>query len=331
MLNSNSASFWLDHPVLVTGATGFVGSWLVKRLLSLRANVICLVRDWTPESELFHTQTIEKVTLVRGSIDDQFLLERILGEYKIRTVFHLAAQAIVEIANANPLSTFETNIRGTWLLLEACRHSTTIQHIIVASSDKAYGEQPNLPYDERMPLQGKHPYDVSKSCADLLAHTYAATYGLPTAITRCGNIFGGGDLNWNRLVPGTVRSLLRSERPIIRSDGSFVRDYLYVEDVIDAYVLLAEALSMNQHLRGEAFNFSYAQPQTALEMVQRIISMMDIHLTPDVRNEAKNEIQNQYLNATKAKQLLHWSPRFSLEKGLHATIEWYRANLNRPH
>src|ERR1043165_8739397 len=235
--------FWLDRPTYVTGGTGLVGSWLVQRLVEAGADVICLVRDWVPQSEMIRKGWIEKVKVVRGDICDRALQERILGEYEIDTVIHLAAQTIVTIANRNPISTFETNIAGTWNLLEASRRSSRVKQIVVASSDKAYGDQSNLPYSEDTPLQGQHPYDVSKSAADLIAFSYAKTYGLPVVITRCGNFYGGGDLNWNRIIPGTIRSIVRGQRPVIRSDGSYVRDYFYVEDGAAAYMLLAEALA----------------------------------------------------------------------------------------
>src|SRR6266853_3782412 len=236
-------SFWQDRPTFVTGATGLVGGWLVRRLIDAGADVVCLVRDWVPQSELARTSSIEQVKIVRGDVRDQSTLERALGEYEIDTVIHLAAQTIVTIANRNPMSTFETNIQGTWNLLEACRRSPRVKQIVVASSDKAYGDQEVLPYDEGTPLEGRHPYDVSKSCADLIAQAYAKTYGLPVAVTRCGNFYGGGDLNWNRIVPGTIRSIVHGEPPIIRSDGQFVRDYFYVEDGAAAYMLLAEQLA----------------------------------------------------------------------------------------
>src|SRR5690349_19772385 len=248
--------FWLDRPTYVTGGTGLVGSWLVKRLMEAGADVVCLIRDWVPQSEMIRKGWIESVKVVRGDISDRALQERVLGEYEIDTVIHLAAQTIVCIANRNPVSTFESNIAGTWTLLEACRRSPAVRQIVVASSDKAYADQETLPYDERTPLQGRHPYDVSKSCADLIAHAYAATYGLPVAITRCGNFFGGGDLNWNRLVPGTIRSIIRGQPPIIRSNGRFVRDYFYVEDGAAAYMLLAEQMAGRPDLRGQAFNFA---------------------------------------------------------------------------
>ncbi len=319
-------SFWQDRPTFVTGVTGLVGGWLVRRLLNLGADIVCLVRDWVPQSELMRTRLIEQIKVVRGDARDQALLEQTLGEYEIDTVIHLAAQTIVGIANRNPVSTFETNIGGTWTLLEACRRSPKVKRIVLASSDKAYGDQKTLPYDEEMPLQGSHPYDVSKSCADLIAQAYATTYNIPVAITRCGNFYGGGDLNWNRIVPGTIRSVLRGQRPIIRSDGKFVRDYFYVEDGTAAYILLAERLD-DSNLYGHAFNFSNEIQLTVLELVERILSLMGSNLEPDVRNEATNEIRHQYLSAAKARQVLGWQPLFTLDEGLKRTIEWYEKFL----
>ena len=317
------SSFWQDRPIFVTGATGLVGSWLVRRLSDFGADVVCLVRDWVPQSELVRTRLIEKVKIVHGDVRDQALLERTLGEYEIDTVIHLAAQTIVTIANRNPISTFETNIGGTWTLMEACRRSPGVKQIVVASSDKAYGDQDKLPYDESTPLQGQHPYDVSKSCADLIAHTYAETYGLPVAITRCGNFYGGGDLNWNRIVPGTIRSILRGQPPVIRSDGSFIRDYFYVEDGAAAYMLLAEQLAAKPDLRGEAFNFSNELQISVLELARHILKLMNSNLYLDIRNEASNEIRHQYLSAAKSRSILGWSPLFNLDSGLQKTIAWY--------
>jgi CDP-glucose 4,6-dehydratase len=256
---------------------------------------------------------------------DRETIERTLGEYEIDTVIHLAAQTIVPVANRNALSTFDTNIRGTWLLLESCRRSPSVKQVVVASSDKAYGDQRELPYNENTPLQGRHPYDVSKSCADLIAQSYAATYHLPVIVTRCGNFFGGGDLNWNRIVPGTIRSILRNERPVVRSDGKFVRDYFYVEDGAMAYMVAAECLSASPELGGEAFNFSYEQPMTVLEVVEKVMTMMGAKLQPEIRNEVTNEIREQYLDATKARSILGWEPRWTLDAGLRKTIDWYEA------
>jgi CDP-glucose 4,6-dehydratase len=289
------------------------------------ADVVCLVRDWVPQSELARSGAIERVKVVRGDICDRDAMERTLGEYEIDTVFHLAAQTIVGIANRNPISTLESNIQGTWNVLEACRRSPRVQSIVVASSDKAYGDQEQLPYREDAPLQGRHPYDVSKSCADLIAQMYAKTYGLPVAVTRCGNFYGGGDLNWNRIVPGTIRSILRGERPIIRSDGRYVRDYFYVEDGAAAYMLLAEQMRAQPELHGQAFNFSNEREITVLELVGRILRAMDSDFQPDVRNEASNEIRRQFLSAAHARETLGWRPLFTLEEGLTRTIEWYEA------
>lgn len=321
-------SFWIDRPTFVTGGTGLLGSWLVKKLLEFKADVVCLVRDWVPQSELVISGTFEKVKVVRGDVRDQTLLERVLGEYEINTVFHLAAQTIVGIANRNPISTLETNVQGTWSLLEACRRSPTVKQIILASSDKAYGEQSNLPYDENTPLQGRHPYDVSKSCADLIAQMYAFTFNLPVVITRCGNLFGGGDLNWNRIVPGTIRSVIKGENPIIRSDGTLIRDYFYVEDAVMAYIMLAEKLAEDRKLSGEAFNFSNEEPLSVLEITQRILRLMKSELKPVILNEACYEIPKQYLSAKKARQILGWRPIYSLDEGLNLTIKWYKNFLS---
>jgi CDP-glucose 4,6-dehydratase len=273
---------------------------------------------------LTQSNLIEKVKVVRGDVRDQELLERILGEYEINTVIHLAAQTIVTIANRNPVSTFETNIGGTWSLLEACRRSPKVGQIVLASSDKAYGDQTTLPYNEETPLQGQHPYDVSKSCADLIAHTYAESFGLPIAVTRCGNFYGGGDLNWNRIIPGTIRSILRGQRPIIRSDGLYVRDYFYVEDGAAAYMLLAEKLAENPDLKGEAFNFSNEIQVTVIDLVSKILKLTQSDLKPEILNETSNEIRHQYLSAKKARELLEWKPLFTLDDGLKRTLEWYK-------
>lgn len=317
-------NFWRDRSVLVTGATGLLGGWLTRRLINRGANVVCLVRDWVPQRELIRQGLLEQVNVVRGDVTDRGVLERTLGEYEVETVLHLAAQAIVGIANRNPISTFESNIQGTWNMLEACRRSPLVSAIVVASSDKAYGPHTVLPYGEDMALQGRYPYDVSKSCADLIAQAYAATYDLPVGITRCGNFYGGGDLNWNRVVPGTIRSIVNGERPVIRSDGQYIRDYFYVEDGAAAYMLLAERLTADPALRGKAFNFSNEIQVTVLQLVSRILAKMGSKLTPDVQNQASNEVRHQYLSAERARTLLNWAPEFTLDEGLDRTIAWYR-------
>lgn len=317
-------SFWVDRPTFVTGGTGLVGGWLVRRLVQAGADVVCLVRDWVPQSQLLNSELRERVKIVRGDVRDQAVLERAIGEFETDTVIHLAAQTIVQIANRNPVSTFESNIGGTWSLLEACRRSPTVCQIVLASSDKAYGDCDVLPYDETTPLLGRHPYDVSKSCADLIAQSYAVNYGLPVTVTRCGNFYGGGDFNWNRLVPGTIRSILRNQRPVIRSDGSYIRDYFYVEDGAAAYMLLAERMAGDRSLIGEAFNFSNEIQIPVLDLVERILRAMNSSLKPDVRNAATNEIKHQYLSAAKARARLDWVPAFTIDDGLQHTIRWYR-------
>lgn len=315
--------FWRDRPTLVTGSTGILGSWLTKTLVDLGADVVGLVRDWIPQSELVRSRTIDQIKIVRGDITDADTVNRVFSEYEINTCFHLAAQTIVGIANRMPTPTFETNIKGTWTILEAARLWPGTERVVVASSDKAYGSHETLPYNETAPLQGRHPYDVSKSCADLIAMTYANTYDLPVAITRSGNIYGGGDLNWNRIVPGTMRSVLRGERPVIRSDGSPRRDYIFVLDTVDAYMTLAENM-VDGAYTGEAFNFGLDNPLTASEMVQQIIAISPYpDLEPLILNEASNEILDQYLDSTKARTELGWQAKYSLQGGLQATMQWY--------
>ena len=328
MENMVNRAFWQDRPTFVTGGTGLVGSWLVQRLVDSGADVVCLVRDWVPQSELVRSGLIERVKVVRGDVRDRDMLERALGEFEIDTVIHLAAQTIVTIANRNPISTFETNIAGTWNILEASRRSPKVKQIVMASSDKAYGDQEVLPYNEDTPLQGQHPYDVSKSASDLIAAAYAKSYDLPVAITRCGNFYGGGDLNWNRIIPGTIRSILRGQAPIIRSDGGYIRDYFYVEDGAAAYMLLAEQLAIRPELKGQAFNFSNEIQVTVREIVESVIRIMGSDISPIVLNEASNEIRHQYLNAEKARSMLNWQPLFNLDQALGITIDWYRNFFN---
>jgi len=315
-------NYWKNKNIFITGATGFLGSWLTKYLLEENSNITALVRDWVPKSKLLSDNYINKINLVRGNIEDYLLLERIINEYEIDTVFHIAAQTIVGIANSNPLSTFESNIKGTWNILEASRKAPKLKKIIVASSDKAYGEQKILPYSENTSLIGRHPYDVSKSCADLICRSYYETYGLPVCVTRCGNFYGGGDLNFNRIIPGAIRSILNNEPPIIRSDGSFIRDYFYIEDAVLAYLLLAEKMD-DSSLYGEAFNFSNEIQITVLDLVNKVVDLMGSNLKPVILNEATNEIKHQYLSAKKAKDLLGWKSEYNLNIGLQKTISYY--------
>jgi CDP-glucose 4,6-dehydratase len=304
-----------------------LGSWLTGTLLDRGADVIGLVRDWAPHSELVLSGNHKRIKTVRGDVTDYMLLERVLAEYEVDTVFHLAAQTTVPIANRNPVSTFETNIKGTWLLLDAVRRVGTVKRLLVASSNKAYGTHKQLPYTESAPLLACHPYDVSKACAEMLTHTYTITYGLPAVITRCANLYGGGDLNWNRVIPGTIRSLIYGERPIIRSDGSPLRDYLFVKDAVIGYLLLAEGMD-DPALHSQAFNFGTDNPKSVLQLVQEIIAISDY---PEIKalilDEAANEIQDHYLSSEKARRLLGWEPAYSLKDALGETLVWYKTFL----
>ena len=323
---STMKSSWKNRRVLVTGPTGIVGSWLIKELLSLGAYVVGLIKDADHQSELYRSGDIRRISVVNGSLEEFRLLEKTTGQHEVDTVFHLGAQTIVDTARRFPLQTFETNIRGTYNLLEACRvHIESVQCVVIASSDKAYGEQTGLPYTEEMPLKGQQPYDVSKTCADFIAQTYYHAYGLPVVITRCGNIYGGGDLNWSRIVPGTIRSLALNEVPIIRSDGSYIRDYIYVKDVVSAYIRIGECF-LDPRVPGSAFNIGTDTPLTVLELVKIIQRLMNsAHLEPRILNCDSGEIRAQYLSSSRARKVLGWKPLFDLERGLTETIEWYTA------
>mgnify|MGYP006287355381 FL=1 len=324
---SDTSRFWLDRPVFVTGCTGILGSWLTIALVDAGAAVTGLIRDEVPFSHLRQSGYQDRIRVVHGDVTSYELIERALNEYEIDTVFHLAAQTIVTIANRAPLSTFETNIKGTWTLLEAARRAPRTERIIIASSDKAYGAHEELPYTEEAMLRGCHPYDVSKACADRIAQAYAVTYDAPVTVTRCANLYGGGDLNWSRLIPGTMRSVIRGQRPVIRSDGTLVRDYLYIPDAVDGYLLLAERMD-ESGIVGQAFNFGMDEPKSVMEVVQAIIDVSDQPtLEPRVLGTARNEIQAQYLDSSKAGRLLGWEPRHSLRDGLRKTLSWYRSFL----
>jgi CDP-glucose 4,6-dehydratase len=334
-LENVEMTFWKGRNVFVTGATGLLGAWLVEELLARGANVTCLIRDWVPGSRLLDAEAdadpvVKRTQVVNGDLADLPVIVRALNEYEIDTVFHLGAQTIVGTAARSPISTFESNIRGSWNVLEACRSlPSRIERVVVASSDKAYGFHDGRAYTEDMPLIGRFPYDVSKSCADLIAFSYYHTYGTPVAVTRCGNLFGGGDLNFNRLVPGTIQSALAGERPIIRSDGKFVREYFYARDAVDAYLQLAERVP-GADFSGEAFNFGTESPLSVIELVEKILVLMGrTELEPVILNEAAHEIPEQQLDCGKARRLLAWKPAHSLDDALTETIEWYRARHSR--
>lgn len=323
-------SLWSGRSVFVTGATGLLGSWLTEELVARGAGVTALVRDWVPASRLVRRGTFERVNVVRGALEDLDLLERAINEYEVDSVFHLGAQTTVGTAGRSPVATFEANVRGTWNLLEACRRSgARIERVVVASSDKAYGDSP-VPYTEDQPLRGTFPYDVSKSCTDLIATSYHRSYRLPVAITRCANLFGGGDLNFDRLVPGTIRSALRREPPIVRSDGSYVRDTLYVRDAVTALLELAERLP-GDDVRGEAFNFGNGAPLSVLELVATILRLAGAaDLEPRILGTAEREIRRQVIDSGKAERVLGWTPRHPLEPALVETIAWYADFLELP-
>lgn len=320
------AGFWGRRPVLVTGATGFLGAHVVTALLDVGADVVALVRDDVPTSPIAHTWR-EEVTTVRGDVVDGDVVERAMGEYDVRTVLHLAAQSQVGVANRNPVSTFDSNVRGTWVVLEAARRAPLVEQVVLASSDKVYGTQPVLPYTEAMPLLAQNPYDVSKACADMLGQCYASTYGLAVTITRCGNFFGPGDRNWERIIPGTARSVLRGERPVLRSDGTMVRDYLYVVDGARAYLRLVEVMASSPEIAGEAFNFSTEEPQSVLDVVELVQRAAGTDLEPDIQDRATAEIPEQHLSAEKARRVLGWEPSVSLEAAVAETVDWYRRDL----
>ena len=324
--------FWTDKRVLVTGATGMVGSWLCRWLASAGAQTVALVADWDPQSELLRGQTVQSLSVVNGRLEDYGDVERAINNHEVDSIFHLGAQPFVAAAHRAPRHTFESNIQGTWNLLEAVRSTTgMVKRVVIASSDKAYGTQPVLPYTEDMPLQGVQPYEVSKSCTDLIARSYAITFGLPITIARCGNIYGGGDLNWNRIVPGTFRSLLRATQPVLRSDGKFVRDYLHVDDVVKAYVLLGQR-SHEPEMSGEAFNFSNEQPLSVMDIYREIcIAAGQPDVEPFIANTVVGEIHDQYLDASKAQHTLGWQASIGLSEGLQDSFGWYKKYLSERH
>ncbi|MCK4423419.1 MAG: GDP-mannose 4,6-dehydratase [Candidatus Omnitrophica bacterium] len=314
--------FWKNKKVFITGHEGFLGSWLAKILLSYGAKITGI--DKVENRSISMLDGLRKnLTCIKGNMTGLRLIRNIIEEYRPEIVFHLAAQSIVGEASKTPVRAFKSNIEGTWNILEACRDKKYIKSIVIASSDKAYGESNKLPYTEEARLSGNHPYDVSKSCADLIARTYFHAYNLPVCITRCGNIFGPGDFHFSRIVPDTVRSALRDKTLLIRSDGTFTRDYVYVEDIVDGYILLAEKLQKLK-LEGEAFNFSNEKPLSVINLVKKIYQIADKKPSYRILGEAKYEIKHQYLSSQRAKEILGWEPKYNLEEGLKRTINWYK-------
>jgi CDP-glucose 4,6-dehydratase len=321
------ASYWKGKTVFVTGATGLMGSWLVKALLHEEAEVVGLVRDQAPRSMLVREGLIRRIAIVNGELESLPTVQRAIAEYQPHTVFHLAAQPLVQVAKLDPVGTLRANVMGTWNVLEACR-LTGKSNVVVASSDKAYGANQNLPYHESYPLQGRYPYDVSKSCADLVTQMYSATYGLRTAIARCGNLFGGGDLNFSRTIPGAIQATLAGEPFVIRSDGKFVRDFLYVKDAADSYLTLGQRLAEDESISGEAFNFSLGLRFTVLDIVSMVLKIMGrTDLEPVIQNDASSEIREQYLDTAKARERLGWLPKYGMEEALQETVAWYEPEL----
>jgi CDP-glucose 4,6-dehydratase len=314
---------WKDKNVFVTGADGFIGGWIAKTLVEKGANVVVVIRDFKKENSLDIHKIRDKVTVVPGDIVNYELMSRIMNEYSIEYVFHLAAQALVGIANRSPLSTYESNIKGTWSILEAARNLKTVKGIVVASSDKAYGVQEKLPYTEEQPLMAVYPYDATKACTDILARSFAKSYNLPIAVTRNGNTYGGGDMNFSRIIPDAVVSCLNGKELIIRSDGKAERDYFYIKDAVDSYLTLAENVH-RENVAGEAFNFGTETPINVLNLVKKIVKLTGKNIPVKVLGTARNEIDKQYLSISKAKRVLNWKPKYPLDKGLRETIEWYK-------
>jgi len=319
--------FWKGKNVFITGADGFIGSWIAKTLVEKGSNVFVIIRDIKRVCSLDLLKIRDKVTVIQGDIIDISCLQRIINEKEIDTVFHLAAQAIVGVANNSPLSTFESNIKGTWNVLEVCRLNRNVKRIVVASSDKAYGVQEKLPYTEESPLLGTYPYDASKACADILTKSYYKTYGLPVAVTRNANTYGGADLNFSRIIPDAICTLLKDKQFVIRSDGTFERDYMYVKDAVSAYLTVAENLD-KEEIHGEAFNFGTVNPVSVIDLFKKIVGLMGKDIEPKILGEAKNEINRQFLSIDKVKKVFGWQPGYSLDEGLKETIEWYKENIN---
>jgi CDP-glucose 4,6-dehydratase len=323
----HSVGPWSGRSVLVTGAAGLLGGWIARDLLASGALVLGLDNAWDGERATIPPEGIERID---GDIRDTQLVRGLLSDRPVDTVIHLAAQTLVGPAIDDPVDTFSNNIEGSWSVLDACRSSGDVRRIVVASSDKAYGDASGRPYREEMALQPRHPYDTSKAVTDLLAQTYAHTYGLPVAITRCGNLYGGGDLNWSRIIPGTIRSVVEGSAPVVRSDGSLVRDYLYVRDAASGVLMLADAVGGRPEIRGQAFNFAAGARMPVIDVVRRLLALMNSDLEPVVLGLPLKEIAEQRVSAARARRVLGWRPQTTVEAGLHETIDWYRAYLQAP-
>lgn len=324
LITPERKAFWNNRSVFITGGFGLLGSTLAEMLDALGARITLLKRDHVPSSRLFETEAAKRVNIVQGDFEDYDTVYRALNEYEVETVFHVGAQPIAPVANRCPLPTLRTNVMGSCNVFEAARLSPTVKRVLVASSDKAYGAQPVLPYTEEAPLHGSHPYDVSKSCTDLIAQMYWNTFKLPICITRCGNLYGPGDLNWQRIVPETIKHVLHNEKPVIRSDGKFVRDYFFIRDAANGYIRLAEQMDRPEIL-GHAFNLSTGNGIAVTDLVNKILEVMGRKdLEPVILNQAKAEIHDQTLSSEKAGRLLNWKPVYTLDEGLAETVAWYK-------
>lgn len=323
-------TYWVGRRVLITGGTGFVGSWLTKALVNAGSLVTIMVHDLHPSmSSMEIPGAGEKVqNIIVSDIRNQSDIKHAIRHYEVDTCFHLAAQAIVSRAMQSPDITYDVNVRGTVNVLEACRSCETVDQIVVASSDKAYGEPLFVPITELHPLLGSFTYDASKACADMISRAYHNSYSLPVAVARCSNIYGGGDTNFSRIVPGTIMSVLLGKRPMVRSDGRAVRDYMYISDAVSAYLLLCKNVQRAE-VKGEAFNFGTSRPVTVLEIVTLIAKLTGGKgIQPIVSNSDEWYIKSQYLSTNKAAKVLGWTPQIVLEKGLLKTISWYRRNAS---
>lgn len=316
-------NFWKDKRIFVTGGTGFIGTYLVDELVRKGAEVYCLAFEIQRDCNFVKKGLDKSTSLIYGDMRDFEMIKLSLEKYGIDTVFHLAAQPLVQIALRNPFETIKANVTGVLNVLEACR-LTSVKRLVIASSDKAYGSHDELPYDESFALKGGYPYDVSKSCTDLLAQAYGKTYGMDIGISRSSNVYGGGDLNFDRIIPESIKSILFDAPIQIRSDGKFIREFFYVKDAAKAYLVLGEKIG-ELGLKGEAFNFGTDQPIVILDLVEkikRVSKKVDAEIK--ILNVVKGEIKNQFLSSKKARDILGWAPEYDLERGLEETYNWYK-------